>query len=241
MSEVKIFIGSSSNGEDAPIESIYEYTLRKNTKRELNITWMRQRKEGFWSGFNTPRWSTPFSGYRWVIPELCNFEGKAIYTDCDMINFKDIGELYDTDLEGKPLAARKGQRFGGHEFCVMVIDCKKMKDFLIPVDRQKVNEHYHHRMIAQFSGNDELVKELDPRWNCLDGENRSVDDMYQLHWTNMATQPWTPGWYTGERQEHPRSDLVDLYTDMMIESTDAGYTGDKYDYEYAYQYNIIGK
>ena len=241
MSEVKIFIGSSSNGEDAPIESIYEYTLRKNTDRELNITWMRQRKEGFWSGFNTPKWSTPFSGYRWVIPELCNFEGKAIYTDCDMINFKDIGELYDTDLEGKPLAARKGKRFGGHEFCVMVIDCKKMKDFLVPVDRQRVNEFYHHRMIAQFSGNDELVKELDPRWNCLDGENRSVDDMYQLHWTNMATQPWCPPWYTGERKEHPRQDLVDLYTDMMIESTDAGYTGDKYEYEYAFQYNIIGK
>ena len=241
MSEVKIFIGSSSNGEDAPIESIYEYTLRKNTKRELNITWMRQRKEGFWSGFNTPRWSTPFSGYRWVIPELCNFEGRAIYTDCDMINFKDIGELYDTDLEGKPLAARKGKRFGGHEFCVMVIDCKKMKDFLVPVDRQKVNEFYHHRMIDQFSGNDELVKELDPRWNCLDGEDRSVDDMYQLHWTNMATQPWEPTWYVGERQEHPRPDLVDLYTDMMIESTDAGYTGDKYEYEYAFQYNIIGK
>ena len=72
---IRLFIGSSSNGEDVPIEAIYEHTLRKNTERELEIVWMRQTRdmENFWGIEKdaTQRWPTPFSGYRWMIPEYC--------------------------------------------------------------------------------------------------------------------------------------------------------------------------
>lgn len=224
---IRLFIGTSSNGEDKLIESVYEYTLRKNTKRDLQITWMRQTNNSmsYWHGFKTERWPTPFSGYRWAIPELCKFEGRALYTDVDMINFKDIGDLWDSDLEGKPFAARKGKRFGGHEFCVMVIDCEKASEILMPVSRQKMLPEFHVRMINSFSGNDSLVKELDPRWNCLDGEDRKVEDIWQLHWTKMATQPWQPQWFTGEIETHPRPDLVDLLYSLQKEANSKGYFG----------------
>ena len=90
--KVRIFIGTSANGEDAEAEMTYEYSLRKNTNREVEITWMKQTHDtsSIWGGWQTERWSTPFSGYRWAIPEACGFEGRAIYTDCDMINFRDI-------------------------------------------------------------------------------------------------------------------------------------------------------
>ena len=46
MSEkVKLFIGTSSNGEDALIEMAYEYSLRKETDRDLEIVWMRQTND----------------------------------------------------------------------------------------------------------------------------------------------------------------------------------------------------
>lgn len=242
---IRLFIGSSSNGEDVPIEAIYEHTLRENTERELEIVWMRQTRdmENFWGIEKdaTQRWPTPFSGYRWMIPEYCEFKGRAIYTDCDMINFRDIGDLWDTDLKGKPVAARKGYRFGGHEFCVMVIDCEKMGDLVsVPARRQKSNPEFHVRMIGKFSGNDNFVEELDPRWNCLDGEDREVDDMYQLHWTNMATQPWEPWWFTGTAEEHPRKDLVELFEQKLIEANDAGFYGQAGAYP-PLEYNIIGK
>ena len=177
------------------------------------------------------------SGYRWMIPEYCEFKGRALYTDCDMINFRDIGDLWDTDLEGNMCAARKGTRFGGHEFCVMVIDCEKMGQVMIPASRQKNIPEYHRRMINTYSGNDAAVKELDPRWNCLDGEDRTIDDMWQLHWTKMASQPWAPGWFTGIPEEHARPDLVELYVDLLCEATDY-----RHPYEYPpIQYNIIGK
>ena len=241
MSKVKLFIGSSSNGEDSYIENIYEYSLRKNCSMDLEITWMRQNKEGLWSHNNTQMWSTPFSGFRWFIPEICNFKGRAIYTDCDMINFKDMASLLETDMRNKPIAARKGQRFGGHEFCVMVFDCERIQDMLIPITRQKNIPEYHHRMIHKFSGNSELVEDLDPRWNCLDGEDRKIDDIWQLHWTKMSTQPWKPGWFTGVTEEHPRKDLVKLLEEMHINAEKAGYTANSKLYKDNIEYGIIGQ
>jgi len=211
---IRLFIGTSANGEDTRAERAYESSLREHASEELEIVWMRQSNDptSFWHGWNTDTWATPFSGFRWGIAEYCNFEGRAIYTDVDMINLKDIALLNQTDMKGKPIAAREGTRFGGHEFCVMVIDCAVMKHFMnIPLARFKSQAHSHQRMIQFFSGDHNLVESLDPRWNCLDGENRSIDDIWQLHFTNMSTQPWKPAWFKGPTQTHPRDDLVSLW------------------------------
>jgi len=244
MSEkIRMFIGTSSNGEDNPTEAVYEYSLRKNCSREIDIVWMRQTNDpsSYWYGWNTVNWPTPFSGYRWGIAEYCNFEGRALYTDCDMINFKDISELWDIDMEGKPLAARKGSRFGGHEFCVTLIDCAAFKKLdPIPAARQRTLDAYHQRCIRSFSGNDNLVKEIDARWNCLDGENLQIEYIWHLHWTSMPTQPWRPGWFTGVPAEHPRADLVNLFENLLIEANDNGYNGLTAEYP-PIEYNIIGR
>ena len=42
---IRMFIGTSSNGEDNPIEAIYEYSLRKNCSQELDIVWMKQTRD----------------------------------------------------------------------------------------------------------------------------------------------------------------------------------------------------
>ena len=240
---IKMFIGTSSNGEDNPIEAVYEYTLRKNCSKEIDIVWMRQTNDtnSFWHGFDTSNWPTPFSGYRWAIAEYCNFEGRAIYTDCDMINFRDMNELWEFDMKGKPFAARKGNRFGGHEFCVTLIDCDKVKNLQpVSVKRQKTLDTYHQRCIRSYSGNDDVVAELDSRWNCLDGEDRKIEDIWQLHWTKMASQPWKPSWFTGIPEEHQRKDLVELFYDLKEEAILAGYLGQPKE-DPPVKYNIIGR
>lgn len=243
---IRIFIGSSSNGEDAEIEVAYEHSIKKNTSRDVEITWMRQTndKQDFWYSEATERWSTPFSGYRWFIPEACGFEGRAIYTDCDMINYKDIGELLDVDLADKPVAARRGSRFGGHEFCVMVFDCKQMEQYLVPVARQRKLDAYHHRMISNFSGNSKLVQDLDPKWNCLDGEDYKLEDIWQLHYTRMHSQPWRPAWFKGVPEEHRRSDIKQAFYEALEEAVQAGYKPDELKEELQQdivEYNIIGQ
>jgi len=244
--DIRIFIGSSSNGEDAPIEAVYDYSLNQNCSRDLDIVWMRQTDDvdSFWGGWNTPLWSTPFSGFRWAIPEYCNFEGRAIYTDCDMINYRDMSDLIVIDMQGKPIAARRGIRFGGHEFCVMVFDCAAFEQHAIPLKRMKSIAETHHRFIRKFSGNSDLVHDLDPKWNVLDGENYQLSEIYQLHFTNMATQPWRPGWYTGEPQQHPREDVVKAFKTYSSIAYNHGYDAKRIREELEpnnFQYNIIGR
>ena len=93
-------------------------------------------------------------------------------------------------------------------------------------------------MIQKFSGNQQLVQDLDPRWNCLDGDGRQLDDIWQLHFTNMATQPWKPAWYTGNPQPHPRADLVaefEKYSELALNEEWA------VEYESNINYGVIGR
>lgn len=242
MEPIRIFIGTSSNNEDSEAEMVLEYSLRTNTDRELDITWMRQTRDenSPWGGWATERWSTPFSGFRWAIPEVCGFKGKAIYMDVDQVNLRDIGELYDTDLNGLACGARRGVRFGGHEFCVMLIDCERMERELVPIKRMKTNADIHHRYIQKFSGNSDLVFDLDPRWNNHDGENLSLDNIWHLHYTKMSTQPWKPKWFTGTPEEHPREDLVKFWYETRDRAIMLGWLPKLNNNTFG-DYNIIGR
>jgi len=87
-----------------------------------------------------------------------------------------------------------------------------------------------------------IVGNLDSRWNCHDGDGINIEDIWHLHYTNMATQPWRPEWYVGEQLDHPRYDLVKLFWDTCEEARNHGYiprerkTGDD-----KFIYNFIGK
>lgn len=240
---IPLFIGTSANGEDVEAEMVYEYSLSENTDSKLNITWMKLTKNqsSIWGGWSTSMWPTPFSGFRWAIPEAMGFKGRAIYTDVDMINFRNIKELYDIDLNGKPMAARRGKRFGGHEFCVMVMDCEKMQEHLTPVSRMKNIPEMHVRFIHKFSGNSDLVQDLDPRWNCQDGDDgEKIGEFWQLHYSRMETQPWKPVWFTGKTYDHPRQDLAQLWFQAREKALFDGWYR-KIPNEIFGKYDIIGK
>ena len=212
----KIFIGTSPNGEDYIIEAIYEYTLRLNSSTDLEITWMRQsnNKESIFYNWNTRLWSTPFSGFRWAVAEANNFEGKAIYTDVDMINFCDINELFNLDLNGKPFGAKQGSRFGEYELCVMLIDCESCKELIPLAKKYKKKKNAHFEFRKKFC-NSNLITTIDSSWNCFDGEEMDINEIKQLHFTNMPTQPWKPKWYKGKTEEHPRKDILELYQNYL--------------------------
>lgn len=47
----------------------------------------------------------PVMWYRLFLPQLLGEENKVLYLDCDTIVLRDLGELWDTSLDAKPLAA----------------------------------------------------------------------------------------------------------------------------------------
>ena len=122
MTPLKIFIGTSTHSDDKQAEKVLEYTLRKNSSKPLEIFFMRNTPDNFFGGFDNSTWWTPFSYLRWAIPEYCDFKGRALYMDVDQVNFRDISELHDMDLENKPLAVREGD----YRSCVCVLDCEKL-------------------------------------------------------------------------------------------------------------------
>jgi hypothetical protein len=222
---IPIFIGTSANGEDAESEMVLEHTLRKNSSRPIDITWMRltRDKNSIWDGWKTKYWATPFSGFRWAIPEANGFQGKAIYMDEDMLNMHDIAELFDLSFEPeKYIMARRGKRFSGREFCVLLMDCEGLKNKLPPVRKQKRDAKAHLKLIEQMT-HCGWVQDLDPRWNCLDGDGLPIDEIWHLHYTKMASQPWQPAWFRGIPEKHERQELVDLWFKSRDEALAAGY------------------
>lgn len=248
---IKVFVGTSSNGEDADAELALSYSLSTNTSRDVEIHWMRQtlNVHSPWYGWTTGGWSTPFSGFRWAIPEVMGWSGRALYMDVDQVNFRDISDLETMDLGGRPMAARRGTRFGGREFCVMVMDCehpfwRSGPGSMVTLARQRNSPLFHVQRVAALSSlaglANDPVADMDPMWNCHDGEGRPLEDIWHLHFTRMATQPWRPAWFKGFPEPHPRADLVAAWRKMVDSARADGWQAPEPE-RLKVPYDIIGR
>ncbi len=201
--KIRIFVGTSEY-EDKWIEKVLAYTLVSNTDRDIEITWMRPSMFPDW---NKTGWGTPFTCFRYAIPELCDFKGRAIYMDADQMNFRDIGCLWDTDLGDCAFGMcwdtlnmnaqmHEGTKYerGWFSDSVMLIDCEKAKDWVAPISEiaecdwvyknvfsKEINAPYREKV------EDIIIKRLDSRWNSFDGwvtdgpaKDRDDQDQYVL-------------------------------------------------------------
>jgi len=137
---------------------------------------------------NRPR--TPFSFQRFLIPELCGYQGKAIYLDADMLVFRDIAELWNQPLDCCDLQTVQEPRKGlPSQFSVMLLDCSRLswsiEDIVSSLDsgEMEYSRLMHHMCIVENIGWD-----IPPGWNSLEHYESQVTAL--LHYTNMHTQPW---------------------------------------------------
>ena len=201
---IRIFIGTSEY-EDKWIEKVLVYTLLENTDRKLDITFMRPSMFEDW---NKQGWGTPFTCFRYAIPHLCNFEGRAIYMDVDQMNFRDIGALYDTDLGDCAFGMRwdtlnmNPKEYEGTEMergwfsdSVIVMDCEKAARYIDPIEEIAKCDWGYKNVFSKKIGSpnrkeveDVIIKRIDARWNSFDGyvtdgpaKDRHEQDYYPLH------------------------------------------------------------
>ena len=120
---IRLFVGCAPNGEDAESQMVLEYTARKHSSLPVDIVWMKisSDENDFWGGWKSELWSTPFSGFRWGIPEYCSFQGQAIYMDSDMIILQDLAELWNEPWKDRAILQSKG----GWRFCVAKWNCER--------------------------------------------------------------------------------------------------------------------
>lgn len=248
---IRIFIGCAPDHEDAESQAVLEYSLRKYASEELELTWMklsREKGSPFYSdpergkGWVTRLWPTPFSAFRWIVPELAGYEGKAIYMDSDMIVLADIAELWHQEFEpGKLVLAKEGS----WRFCVSLWDCAACKGITEPLETFRTRADAHRNMAARWSTEPlkSKIQRFEGNWNCLDGEaaDLSDPDIKIVHYTSMPHQPHhqlaatrlsargQKHWYNGAVSRHWRQDVIDLFEKNYQEAIAAGYTTDRYE------------
>lgn len=256
---IRIFVGCDGNNGDLESQSVLEHSIRKHTSRSLEITWMqlsRDPSSPFYSdgprGWQTRYWTTPFSGFRWSCPELCGFEGQAIYTDSDVIFRADIAELWEHPISpGKIVIAKGGQH--GQRLCVSKWDCAAARAYL-PTTAELQDGPQSHRMLMRFfADHPEIVESfLGGDWNVLDLEPFDLANprVKALHYTGIPTalqlkhalprlaREGGRHWYAGAAREHPRRDLQQLFDRLLAEAATAGYGIERYRREPFGRYDI---
>jgi hypothetical protein len=210
--KLRLFIGS---GEASVLErKTLIYSLRKHTRRPLEIFVFNGTHNAIEFDGQDPvpapmslkvkyRNITEFSLYRFLIPQICRFEGKAIFLDSDMICLADIGELFDSQMDGNAVLAKAntGSR-GGWDLSVMLIDCSRCRFDLEKIIDETDRNAYSFSDFTSF-GQKYLnihpmrVGNLDPKWNVFD---RRDSQTKLIHFTNLLTQPW-------KHSGHPFEDL----------------------------------
>ena len=135
---------------------------------------------------------TGFSFYRFYIPEACNYTGRAIYLDADIVVLDDIQKLIDMDMGDKGALARPD---GDERYTsVMLLDCEKLKAWKIKNWAGLINAgmaSYEGIMIGSKRGlNHKDFGALPKEWNSLD---EWTPDTKILHYTHVPTQPWKKG------------------------------------------------
>jgi hypothetical protein len=250
MQPIRIFVGCAANHEDLESQSVLEWSIRKHTSADVEITWMKLSRDPaspFYSdmmkagaGWNTANWATPFSGFRWAIPALCGFEGHGIYLDSDFIVTGDIAELWDQEFEPGKVAMAKGM--GSWRYCCSKWNCAVARNHLWPLDELKAKPESHKTMNARFSGAS-FVQAFEGAWNVLDGAgfpSVRYPPIKAIHYTSMPHQPQLryavprlaaqgrKHWYDGETATHWRPDLLELFDELLAEATANGYGPERY-------------
>lgn len=244
MSEtIRLFLGTSPNGEDYEAEAVAVYTARKFSSLPLEITFMRQSKKGPYSGWRScSKGVTPFSGFRWSIPAMCNFEGRGLYTDVDFVFHADLAELWREEIPGV-IVTKRPKPAGKVKTCCTLFDCAKAKRHIETLDglRKMTDPQGHYS--NYFKDRPELVNHYaSGDWNAHDAFDLSNPRIKATHYTRIESQlhlkhaiprlraQGRSHWYTGEVFAHPNPALQLHFDAMLEEAKAAGLTYESFQY-----------
>lgn len=212
MEPIRIFVGSDIYNIKA--ETALKWSILKHTQSPIDFRIMsRFNNDPTWQGWShTGKWATCFSCFRWAIPAACNFQGRAIYLDSDMIVLSDIKGLYDSDVS-KGIATTPKR-----ESSVMVFDCAKfasLPEFQLDHLKKNAAKTYDYYKLLRSK---DMVSFIDQQWNCLDGDGFSREKTKLIHYTELPTQPWHPAPHKYEYKPHPHKEITDLWRQYYEEA-----------------------
>jgi hypothetical protein len=245
---LRIFVGCDPNNCDLEQMMVLDYSVHKHTRQPVAITWMQLSHDphSAWysdhetgSGWHTEHWATPFSGFRWAIPESCNFKGRAIYMDTDVIVLCDVAELWSHPMHADAIVAAKGGNSSAR-LCTCVWDCEKARSHLPPLEVIRSDPDSHKKLMQLIKQRPQLIQPYLDSYNNIDGEDLPIERIKILHYSDMGTQfshkyalprleaAGQKHWFDGRIMPHPRPELAALFDRYYQEALDAGYRPEHY-------------
>jgi hypothetical protein len=223
MEPLHIWVGTDPWQRDAGAERVLEHSIRKRASCPVELHWMRSGDvdwpvsehgdPGTWKlgrpvGQAWPKkgWGTPFSCFRFAIPEAMGFSGRAVYMDVDMLVLGDVRELLEMPLARPWVSCHPGMTD------VSVIDCAafrtphQRKDWPLIWDMMPTGARCFEwcQLLSRLG----LISDgLSWDWNCRDRGDSWKATTKLLHFTSVPHQPWRP-YETVTYQPHPRVDWV---------------------------------
>lgn len=226
---MKVFVGYDPR-EDIAYQVCKHSILARSKDVEVIPLKQQELRDAGW--YNRPPdklASTEFTFTRFLVPELTNFKGWAVFMDCDMILTTDIKELFDqaddkyavmcvqhdyTPKEGVKMDGQKQTIYPRKNWSsVMLFNCeheanRKLTQDL--VNDQEINGAYLHR----FSWlNDFEIGELHHTWNYLVGVYDDIETPKLIHYTEGG--PWFENYRDCEFHAQWKTELFNMMEDEV--------------------------
>lgn len=196
---IKIFIGYD------PSESIAWHTMasslyRRSSKPIAIIPVYLQNIKGILNRARDPKQSNEFSYSRFLVPYLCNYQGLALFFDCDQLIRTDVSEIFSVldEQPGKAVYVVKHTYQPRNDVkylnniqyqyprknwsSVVLWNCEHVKNRAVTPEYINSSEGL---ILHRFNWlNDEDIGELDIKWNWLVGEyDNPPQNVKNVHWT----------------------------------------------------------
>ena len=224
---MKVFVGYDTR-EDIAYQVCKHSILARS--KDVDVRPLKQqelRDAGWYKRPIDKLASTEFTFTRFLIPELTNFKGWAVFMDSDMILTTDIAELFaqaddkyavmcvqhdykvteTTKMDGQKQTIYPRKNWSS----VMLFNCGHKSNQALTqdlVNNPDVTGAYLHR----FSWlKDKEVGELSPEWNWLVGHYKEPEDGTPklIHYTEGG--PWFENYRNCEYHQDWKDELYDMF------------------------------
>ena len=226
---MKVFVGYDTR-EDMAYQVCKHSIIARNKDVDVRPLKQQELRDAGWYWRDEDKLaSTEFTFTRFLVPELANFKGWAVFMDCDMILTTDIAELFAqaddkyavmcvqhdyTPKEGMKMDGQKQTVYPRKNWSsVMLFNCGHPSNARLTqdmVNEKEINGAYLHR----FSWlKDSEVGELDHTWNYLVGVYDDIEKPKLIHYTEGG--PWFENYRDCEFHAEWKNELFNMMEDEI--------------------------
>jgi hypothetical protein len=192
---IRVFVGYDPR--EAVAFSVLAHSIHARASQPVSVTPLRLSElKGIYTRPRNELQSTDFSFSRFLTPWLCDYQGWAIFMDCDMIALDDIASLWRLADERfavqvvkhhhvpkertKFLGATQTRYEKKNWSSVMLMNCARCRALTPDYVNGATGLELHQ---FKWLGSDDLIGELPARWNHLVGYDAPRPDAAIVHFT----------------------------------------------------------